>query len=174
RHRRRSELGPIEAVPGRERLAQHLRRPHPVEPVRARLVALDVPRVDVPERNTPLDRVRLDCPGHDLLLLRLQVLDLDETMPLDRGRQLLDEPLLLTNVRRRSLRELEGTEGLLELRAHPVERRMCACRDHRTDELECQPDCPSLEWSEPRRPSERVTEQLLVDVHLIALELCVD
>ena len=85
-------------------LREHLRVAHAVEPVRARLVALGVPRVDVPVGEPPLDRVRLDRPRDDLLLLGLQVLDLDELVPVDRLRQLVDETLFLADVRRGCLR----------------------------------------------------------------------
>src|SRR5207247_10413599 len=44
----------------------------------------------------------------------------------------------------------------------------------RADELEREPDGAALERRQPRRRAERVPEELLVDVHLIALQLCVD
>ena len=123
---------------------------------------------------TALDRVRLDDPRHDLLLLRLQVLDLDEPVRVDRLRQLVDETFFLADVWGGCLRELERAERLLELRAHAVERRVRAGRDHRPDELEREPDRARLERRQPRRPAERVAEQLLVDVHLVAVQLGVD
>ena len=123
---------------------------------------------------TPLDRVRLDDARHHLLHFRLQVLDLDEPVRVDRLRQLVDETFLLSDVRRRGLRELERAERLLELRAHAVERRVRAGRDHRPDKLEREPDRARLQRCQPRRPAERVAEQLLVDVHLVTVQLGVD
>ena len=122
-------------------------------------------------RESALDRVRLDRARDDLLLLGLQILELDEPVIVDRARQRVDEPLLCADVRRRRLREVERTERLLELRAHAVERRVRAGRDHRPDELECEADRTRLERGQPRRPPERVAEELLVDVHLVALQL---
>ena len=61
-------------------------------------------------------------------------------------------------------------ERLLELVAHAVERRVRVGGDHRPDELECQPDRARLERRQPRRATERVAEELLVDVHLVAVE----
>ena len=72
------------------------------------------------------------------------------------------------------LREVERAERLLELRADAVERRVGAGGDHRPDELERQPDRPRLERRQPRRPAERVAEELLVDVHRVAAQLRVD
>ena len=72
------------------------------------------------------------------------------------------------------LREVERAERLLELRAHAVERRVRAGGDHRPDELEREPDRARLERRQPRRAAERVAEELLVDVHLVALQLGVD
>ena len=122
-------------------------------------------------RQPALDRVRLDRARDDLLLLGLQILELDEPVVVDRPRERVDEPLLLADVRRRGLREVERTERLLELRAHAVEWRVRAGRDHRADELEREPDRARLERRQPRRPAERVAEELLVDVHLVALQL---
>ena len=56
------QLGRVEAVARREPAAQRLGVARAVEPVAARRVAVDVPRVDVPVRQSPLDRVRLDRP----------------------------------------------------------------------------------------------------------------
>ena len=59
---------------------------------------------------------------HDGLLLGLQVVELDEPVAVDRLGQHVDEPLLLADVRRGGLGQLEDAERLLELRAHAVER----------------------------------------------------
>ena len=72
------------------------------------------------------------------------------------------------------LGQLERAERLLELRAHAVERRVRAGGDHRADELEREPDRARLERRQPRRAAERVAEELLVDVHLVAVQLGVD
>ena len=125
-------------------------------------------------REAALDRVRLDRARHDLLLLGLQVLDLDELVLVDRLRELVDEILLGADVRRGCLREVERAERLLELRADAVERRVRAGGDHRADELEREADRARLERRQPRRPAERVAEELLVDVHLVAVQLGVD
>ncbi len=87
---------------------------------------------------------------------------------------LRDEILFLAGVRRGCLRQLELAERLLELRADAVERRVRAGRDHRPDELEREPDRARLERRQPRRAAERVAEELLVDVHLVAAQLGVD
>ena len=55
-----------------------------------------------------------------------------------------------------------------------VERGVRLGRDHRPDELEREPDRARLERRQPRRPPERVAEELLVDVHLVAAQLGVD
>src|SRR5207237_623929 len=116
--------GRVEPLARLERLPQHLRLAHPVEAVAPRRVAVDVPRVHEPVRQTALDRVRLDRSRLDLHRVRLQVLELDEAMLIDRARELRNQVFLLADVRRRRLRERERAEGLLELRAHPVEGRM--------------------------------------------------
>ena len=121
-----------------------------------------------------LDRVRLDNPSRDLLLLRLQVLDLDESMRVDRLRELVDESFFLPDMRGGRLGELEGAERLLELRAYAVERGVRIRGDHRTDELERKPDRTRLERRQARRTAERVAEELLVDMNLVAVELCID
>ena len=121
-----------------------------------------------------LDPVRLDRPRLDLGRLGLQVLELDEPPAVDRAGQRRDEVLLGAGLRRRGLREVELAERLLELRAHAVERRARAGGDHRPDELEREPDRARLERRQPRRPAERVAEELLVDVHLVAVQLRVD
>ena len=46
--------------------------------------------------------------------------------------------------------------------------------DHRADELEREADRAGLERRQARRRAERVAEQLLVDMHLVAVELRVD
>src|SRR5438477_10169045 len=51
---------------------------------------------------------------------------------------------------------------------------MSAGGDHRPDELEREPDRARLERRQSRRPPERVAEELLVHVHLVAVQLRVD
>src|SRR6185312_9015227 len=85
-----------------------------------------------------------------------------------------DEPLLGPDVRCRRLCEVERAERLLELRADALERRVRAGGDHRADELERETDRARLERRQARRAPERVAEELLVDVHLVALQLGVD
>ena len=53
--------------------------------------------------------------------------------------------------------EVERAEGLLELRAHAVERRVRAGGDHRADELEREPDRARLERRQPRRRARNVS-----------------
>ena len=72
------------------------------------------------------------------------------------------------------LAEVELAERLLELLAHALERRVRIGRDHRADELEGEPDRARLERGQPRRRAERVAEELLLDVDLVAVELGVD
>ena len=72
------------------------------------------------------------------------------------------------------LGEVELAERLLELPAHLVERAVRLGGDHRADELEREADRSRLERRQPRRRAERVAEQLLVDVHLVAAQLGVD
>ena len=47
-------------------------------------------------------------------------------------------------------------------------------RDHGPDELECEANGTRLERRQPRRRAEGVSEQLLVDVHMVAAQLRVD
>ena len=169
------QLGRVEAVARREAAAQRLRLAHAVEAVAARRVAVDVPRVDVPVRQPPLDRVRLDRARRHL-----------RSTPASRysSSTILWSAIARVSVATRSSsapacgvgrpRELEDAEGLLELRAHAVERRVRAGGDHRPDELEREPDRARLERRQPRRAAERVAEELLVDVHLVAVQLGVD
>ncbi len=111
----------------------------------------------------------------DLGRLRLQVLELDELAGSSIARvRVATRSSSAPDVRRGSLGQVERAEGLLELRADAVERRVRAGRDHRADELERQPDRPRLERRQPRRAAERVAEELLVDVHLVAVQLGVD
>ena len=78
---------------------------------------------------------------------------------------------LRSGVRLGCLCEIELAERLLELSAHAVERGVRVGSDRRSDELESEPDRPSLERSQPRRLAERVTPDLLVDPDLVAVEL---
>ncbi len=123
-----------------------------VEPVAARGVAVDVPGVDVPVREPPLDRVWLDGPGRHLGRLGLQVLELDELVLRDRAGERGDEILLRSAVWGRRPRQLEDAECLLELCTHPRERRVRSRSDHRADELKREPDCARLERRQPRQP----------------------
>ena len=159
---------------GVKALAQHSCVPHAIQAVRTRLVPVDVPRVHVPVGEAALDRVWLDAPGHHLLLLGLQVLDLDELVIVDRMGERVDESLLLADVGREGLRQLERAERLLELGAHAIEWGVGAGRDHRPDELERKPNRARLERRQPWCAAERVSEELLVDVHLVAVQLGVD
>ena len=95
-------------------------------------------------------------------------------MPADRPRQRGDQVFLGARVRLRRLGQVECAERLLELRADAIERGARAGRDHRADELQREPDRARLERRQPRRPPERVAEELLVDVHLVAAQLGVD
>ena len=101
---------------------------------------------------------------------------LDEPALLDRVGQRADELLLLAaDQRLRALSQLELAERLLELRRAPARAGVCAPGgDHRPDELEREPDRARLERREPRRPPERVAEQLLLDPDLVAVERRVD
>src|SRR5207244_11506572 len=68
--------------------------------------------------------------------------------------------------------ELAGR--LLERLPHAGERPVRFRRDHRPDELEREPDRARLERRQARGGAERVAEELLVDVDLVATELRVD
>ena len=63
----------------------------------------------------------------------------------------------------------ELAEGVLELPADALERRLRLGGDHRPDELEREADRARLERRQPRRAPERVAEELLVDAHLVAV-----
>ena len=81
-----------------------------------------------------------------LRLALLEVLDLDQPVLLDaseRVRTSCSSSSPACGAGR--LRELERAEGLLELAAHAVERRVRAGGDHRADELEREPDRARLE-----------------------------
>src|SRR6185503_13068903 len=170
-----AEAGGLEARAWLERALEQLRAPHPVEAEALLGVAVAIPRVDVPVRERALELVRLDRPRRRLALALLQVLDLDEAVGRDRVGEEHDQALLLRPlVRRRGLRELELAERLLELPADAVERGVRAGRDHRADELEREPDRARLERRQPRRPAEGVAEELLLDLHLVVVQLGVD
>ena len=70
--------------------------------------------------------------------------------------------------------EVELAEGVLELLAHPLERRVRLCRDHRADVFEREPDRAGLERGEPRRRTEGLAVELLVHVHFAVGQLGVD
>ena len=65
---------------GLEALVEQPRAPHPVEAEAARRVAVAIPGVDVPVREVALDAVRLDDARGGVVLVRAQVLDLDEAL----------------------------------------------------------------------------------------------
>src|SRR6266508_5374560 len=77
-------------------------------------------------------------------------------------------------MRIRRLRQLELSERLLELPADAIQRRVRVRRDHRPDELHREADRARLERSQARRVTEGVAVELLVDMHLVALECGVD
>ena len=86
-----------------------------------------------------------------------------------------DEPLLDAVGRGLGrLGEIELAERLLELPPHLVERAVGLGGDHRPDELEREPDRARLERRQARRRPERVAEQLLVHVDVVAAQLGVD
>ena len=126
RGRRRVQLRGVEALARLEpSCARQLRGARAVEPVAARRVAVDVPGVDVPVREPPLDPVRLDRRASSTSCrLRLQVLDLDEPVRVDRLRQRRDEAFLGAGLRRRGLCAGRTAPNVSSsLRAHAVERR---------------------------------------------------
>ena len=137
---------------GSEAAAQQLRVPRAVEPVAARRVAVDVPRVDVPVGEPALDRVRLDrarrrprsTPASGTRARRACGPSIARVSVATRSSSAPD-------VRRGRLGQVERAEGLLELRADAVERRVRAGGDHRADELERQPDRARLERRQARR-----------------------
>ena len=125
--------------------------PHPVEPEAALAVAGAIPGVDVPERQAPLEEVRLDGALRPGFLSFLLVLDLDEALPADCGRERLDQSRLRADeVRLGRLPELELPERLLELLAHLVDRGVRVGGDAGADELEGEPDRPRLERRQAR------------------------
>ena len=122
-----------------------------------------------------LEGVRLDQ-ADARLLADGHVLDLDEPLLADRLREVADELLLLGAGLRRlcRFRQRELAEGLLELLADALERRLRLGGDHRADELEREPDRARLERRQAGRAPERVPEELLVDAHLVSVERGVD
>jgi len=98
--------------------------------------------------------------------------ELDQAALAGRVRQRADEQFLVrADVRFGGLSELELPEGLLQLPPDSVERCVRVGGDHRADELERQPDRPGLERRQARRPAESVSPELLVDPHLVAVQL---
>src|SRR5205823_14094960 len=69
------------------------------------------------------------------------------------------------------LHQRELAERLLELLPDLVERTMGLRRDHGPDELECEANGTRLERRQPRRRAEGVSEQLLLDVHVVSAQL---
>src|SRR5262249_5228180 len=175
RRPRVAELVRVEALTRLEVAALEPGRAHPVEPERALAVARAVPRVHVPVRQPPFERVRLAEGRPDLLFAFLQVVDLDEAPLAQAAAERADEVLLgALHLRLRRLLQLELAEGLLEFRAHAVERRARVCSDHRAHELERQADRPRLERRQARWRPEGVAPELLVDADRVAVELGVD
>ena len=129
----------------------------------------------LPVGELSLEGVRLDEALRPGLLTFLLVLDVDDLAVADRLGERRDEPLLLrSHVRLGRLRQLELTEGLLELAAHAIEGRVRVGGDHRADELERKANGARLERRQSRRQAERVAVQLLVDADGVAVELGVD
>src|SRR5438445_4608 len=146
--------------------------PHPVEPEAPLGVARAVPRMNLPVWELALERVRLDEALRPGLLALLLVLDLDDPAVADRSAERRHELFLLgADMRLRGLRELELSEGLLELPPDTVEGRVGVGGDHRTDELEREPDRAGLQRGQPRGRTEVVAVQLLVDAHGVAVQL---
>src|SRR5262245_30655648 len=115
----------LEALAGLEPLPRQLRAAHPVEPERPCPVARPVPRVDIPVRQLPFERVRLDEAGRRCRIGLLLVLDLDDLSLSHAAREGRDEvDLLGRDLRLGSLRELELPKRLLELLAHAGEWRV--------------------------------------------------
>src|SRR4029453_15319367 len=110
-------------------------------------------------------------PPRPRFLALLLVLDLHEPPFADCARERRDE-LFLPAVRigLGRLADVELSEGLLELAAHALERRVRLCRDHRADEVERERDRARLERRQARRRAERVAVELPVDAHVVALE----
>src|SRR5207248_2112957 len=110
-----------------------------------------------------------------LVLALLQVVDLDQPPLVGAVAQGRDKIFLgPLDVRLGRLRQLELAEGLLQLRAHALERRARVGGDHRADELEREPDRARLERRQARRCAEGVAEELLVDRDGVVVELGVD
>ena len=142
----------------------------------ARRVAVDVPRVHVPVRQPALDRRTARRPRHDLVLARASgTRSRRAACSSIASGERRDQVLLGRRpAAPGSAARSNCAERLLELRADAVERRVRAGGDHRPDELEREPDRARLERRQPRRAAERVAEELLVDVHLVAVQLGVD
>ncbi len=156
----------VEALACLERGLREVGRAHPVEPVGARPVHRAVPGVHAPHRQLALERVRLHGSGRRSLVALLQVLDLDHHALLRRLGERPDELLLVvTDERGRRLGQLELAEGLLELAAHAVERRVGLGGDRRPDVLDREADRARLERRQLGRTAEDVAVQLLVDAH---------
>jgi hypothetical protein len=131
--------------------------------------------VHAPVRELPLEGVRLDGSLRPRLLAFLLVLDLDEAALADALGQRRDEVgFSVPRARPGRLCELELSERFLQLAAHAVKRRVRVGGDHRADEFERQPDRARFQRCQARGMSERVTVELLVDMHLVALERRVD
>src|SRR5204862_4735348 len=132
-------------------------------------VAATVPAVHIPPRQLPLEDMRLD--RADARLSRgTRVLDLHEPTFLGRVAERANQLLLGRPGASPGLGEVELSERLLELPADALEWRMRFGGDHRPDELEREPDCPCLEWREPRRAGVCISEQLFLDMHVPVLE----
>jgi hypothetical protein len=107
--------------------------------------------VDVPVRDPPLEDVGLHDPRRERFFLFLLVLDLDEPALADSLGERPDEALFgAVELGLRGLGEIHLAEGLLELAADAVERRVGVGGDHRAHELECEPDRAGLERRQPR------------------------
>ena len=168
------QLGRVEAFARHEALAQHLRLAHAVEP-EERGWSRSTSQVCTYQCGSRRSieygstvRVNTSCSSG------FRYSSSTSFCVVDRPRERVDEPFLLADVRRRRLGQIERTERLLELRPNAVEWGVGARGDHRPDELEGKPDRAGLERSQPRWATEGVAEELLVDVHLVALELGVD
>src|SRR5258705_9020877 len=165
----------VERAARLEAFLSQLGAAHPVEAEAPLGVARAVPRVHAPVRQLPLERVRLDDSLRPRLFALLLVLDLDESTLADAFGEGRDEVgFRFYDLRIGRLRELELSESLLELLAHPVERRVRLGGGYPAHQLQCEPDRSRLERRQARREAERVAVQLLVDVHAVALERGVD
>src|SRR5205085_5613723 len=138
-----------------ESLVAKLRVPHAIEAERPLTVARAVPRVDVPVRKLAFEVVRLDEALRPRLLALLLVLDLDETVLVDRVREGRDQPLLLgLDLRLGCLRQLELAERLFELAPHARDGAVRLGRDAGPDEVEREADRARLERGQARRGAE--------------------